>query len=494
MLDISLDGSELLVGSDQGPTPGQGPHDVEQLSLWMTPVLGGSPRPIGDLFVADAALSPDGQHLVFSKPGELGTARSNGTEVRKLVSVPGTPFYPRWSPDGKRIRFTLTRGPYPISRYSVSQLAASSLWEISADGGHLHSLFPAWSEAQCCGNWTRDGKYFVFQAAKGGRSSIWTVREKMTRFETGSGKPMQLTTGPMNTYGPVPAPDGKRVFVGGIQPRIEIDRYDVKSKAFVPFLAGTSAEGLDFSRDGTWLTYVSYPDETLWRSTLDGGQRLQLTTPPVHANLPQWSPDGKQIAFMSYQPGQPQQICIIRADGGPPEQVTNGDNSSYDPTWSADGKSLAFGRSRRQTLTKLNIEVLDLTKRQLSPLPASDGLWSQRWSPDGRYIAALSTDTRTLLLFDFRSQKWTELAKAHFGYPSWSRDSKYIYFDTLGKNTAFCRVRIRDRKVERIVSLTDLSRKMGAFGPWAGLGPDDSPLVTRDAGFDEIYALDWHAP
>lgn len=494
LLDLSNDGSKLLVGSDQGPAPGQNPHDFDQLSLWMTPVLGGSPQRMGDLVVADAALSPDGQHLVFTKPGELGTARSDGTQVQKLTTVPGTPFFPRWSPDGKRIRFTLGQGPYLVSRYSASQLPASRLWEISADGSHLHPLFPAWHDPQCCGDWTRDGRYFVFQAAKSGVSSIWTVREKISRFRTGGDRPMQLTTGPMNTYGVVPSPDGKRLFVAGIQPRIEIVRYDMESKTFVTFLAGTSAEGLDFSRDGNWVTYVSYPDATLWRSTLDGRERLQLTAPPMHANLPRWSPDGKRIAFMSYLPGQPQQISIVRADGGPPEQVTAGDNSSYDPTWSADGKSLAFGRSRLQTLAKLNIEVLDLTTREVSALPASDGLWSPRWSLDGRYIAALSRDAGRLLLFDLGSRRWTELAKADFGYPTWSRDSKYIYFDTLGKDAAFFRVRIRNRTVERIVSLTGLTRKMGAFGPWAGLGPDDSPILTRDAGFDEIYALNWDAP
>jgi eukaryotic-like serine/threonine-protein kinase len=494
LLDISSDGSDFLAGSDQGPAPGQNPHDLNQLSLWMTPVLGGSPRRVGDLVVADAALSPDGQHVVFSRPGELGIARTDGTEIRKLASVPGTPFFPRWSPDGTKIRFTLGEEPYAVLRYSASQLPGAKLWEIATDGSQLHALFPAWHEPQCCGNWTRDGRYFVFQAAKNGTSSIWAVREKLGRFQSGAERPTQLTTGPMNTYGAVPSPDGKRLFVAGIQPRIEIERYDMESKTFVPFLAGTSAEGLDFSRDGNWVTYVDYPDATLWRSTIDGAQRIQLTTPPLHANLPRWSPDGKQIAFMSYLQGQPQQISIVRADGGAPAQVTNGTDSSYDPTWSADGKFIAFGRNRHQAPAKLKIEVLNLATRQVSALPASDGFWSPRWSPDGRYIAALSTDTQTLLLFDFRSQKWTKLATANFGYPSWSRDSKYIYFDTLGNHGAFCRVRISDRKMERIISLTGLARKMGAFGPWAGLGPDESPLITRDAGFDEIYALNWNAP
>ena len=69
-----------------------------------------------------------------------------------------------------------------------------------------------------------------------------------------------------------------------------------------------------------------------------------------------------------------------------------------------------------------------------------------------------------------------------------------MYFDTLGDDPAFCRVRVRDGKVERIVSLKGIQRQLGVFGPWAGLAPDSSPLISRDISFDEIYAFDWHAP
>jgi hypothetical protein len=99
-----------------------------------------------------------------------------------------------------------------------------------------------------------------------------------------------------------------------------------------------------------------------------------------------------------------------------------------------------------------------------------------------------------LLLFDIQSQTWAELAKASFGYPTWSSNSEYIYFDTLGADPAFSRVRIRDRKMERVVSLRDVPRGAGNFGPWTGLAPDGSPLIQRDASIDEIYALDWEAP
>jgi hypothetical protein len=80
------------------------------------------------------------------------------------------------------------------------------------------------------------------------------------------------------------------------------------------------------------------------------------------------------------------------------------------------------------------------------------------------------------------------------GYASWSHDGNYIYFNALpASDTAMYRVRISDHKLERLVSLKNL-RRIGSLGLWSGLAPDDSILVTRDIGSQDIYALDWEAP
>jgi len=496
VLDISQDGSELLVGTDEGARPGQSPLELDELNLWMIPVLGGTRRRLGNLLVSDAALSPDGQHLVYTKGSEIGIARSDGTEPHTLVTVTGAPFFPRWSAEGKRIRFTVAHASYLVSKYSGTEFAGASLWEVSTNGTHLHRVFPGWEDAQCCGSWTRDGKYFVFEARNNGVSTIWAIRDKVSVFQREE-QPVQLTTGPMDTYGPVPSPHGMRIFVGGRQPRIELLRYDSKSGTFATFLPGTSAEGLDFSRDGKWVAYVSYPDGTLWRSLTSGEERLQLSTSSLRVSLPRWSPDGRTIAFLGHDPGKPEKIFSVSADGGAVHELISAENVG-DPTWSADGSQIAFSNftpETKQASSKIKVELLNLATHQISKLPGSEGLWSPRWSPDGKHIAALSSDTTRLLLFDLATQHWTELTKAQdFGYPSWSHDSAYIYFDTVGNDAAFFRVRIRDRKMERIVALKDVQRKVGAFGPWTGLAPDDSPLLTRDSSFDEIYALDWEAP
>jgi hypothetical protein len=100
------------------------------------------------------------------------------------------------------------------------------------------------------------------------------------------------------------------------------------------------------------------------------------------------------------------------------------------------------------------------------------------------------------MVFDSKTQKWTELAKIVVGYPEWSRQGDYIYFSTYppaGQPGGVFRVRISDHKLEEVVGLKDF-RQAPDWGEWAGLAPDDSPLLVRDAGTQDIYALDWEAP
>ncbi len=485
LFDISPDGSELLLGIHHGTTPWG--------SLWTLPVLGGSPRRLGNIEVNSAAWSPDGKRIAYSKGNEIFLAGSDGSEARRLLATAGTPSYLRWSPDGTILRFTVDN-PQTNNR---------SLWQASVDGSNLHALLPGWNTPpnECCGNWTPDGRYFVFQAIRAGRVNIWALSENHGLFRSTRHEPMQLTTGPMNIGEPVPSRDGKKLFVEGWQPRGELVRFDAKSGQFAPYLAGISAWGLDFSRDGKWVAYNDSPDGAMWRSELDGTQKLQLTFPPLQAYLPRWSPDGEQIAFFGHPPGEPWQIYVIPAAGGSPELLYRNGKNLADPNWSPDGKSLVFGEYALSNQGSA-IYVLDLKTRNTSKLTGSDGLFSPRWSPNGRYVVALTLNSLQLMLFDFTTQKWTDLAQIYAAYPNWSRDGDYVCFNGMQDNDpGYFRVRISDRKVERILSLKAFQAAVGALGQtsaalgqWSGLAPDGSPLLVRDASIQEIYALDWQTP
>lgn len=478
VFDISPDGSVLLMNTAHG-TALDGP-------LWSVPVLGGSPRRLGSLEGHTGAWSPDGKRIAYSNGNEILLAKSDGSEPRRILTTEGTANDIRWSPDGSILRFTLS-DPKTNNR---------SIWQASTDGSNLHPLLAGWNSIpnECCGKWTPDGRYFVFQALRDETVDLWALSEQGGLFRAASKEPIQLTSGPMNVGNPVPSRDGKKLFVQGWRSRGELVRYDAKSGQLTPYLGGLSAMGVDFSRDGKWIAYNDGSDGTMWRSSVDGSQKLQLVFPPMQAYLPRWSPDGKQIAFFAHPPGEPWQIYVIPAEGGTPELIYRNNTNLADPTWSPDGKSLAFGENSLNNQGSA-IYTLDLQTRKATKLPGSDGLYSPRWSPDGRYIAAMTLDSLKLMLFDFTTQKWAEVASIFVAYPTWSRDGRYIYFDgILNNQEGFYRFQISDHKLEMIFSMKGFQSAGGAFGNWSGLAPDESPLLARDTSIQELYSLDWDAP
>ena len=104
-----------------------------EMPLWILPALGGVPRRVGDVLGRDAAWSPDGQRIAYAKGHELYVCKADGGEARKLVATPGPVRWPRWSPRGSVLRFTVGN---PGGRTSIE--------EVSADGGRPHALFPVW--------------------------------------------------------------------------------------------------------------------------------------------------------------------------------------------------------------------------------------------------------------------------------------------------------------------------------------------------------------
>jgi Tol biopolymer transport system component/predicted Ser/Thr protein kinase len=479
--DVSPQHPELLIG---GP-----PFTGLTSALWVLPLPGGQPRQLSSIQATDAAWSPAAGEIVFSRGSDLYRAQADGSKPRKLVTLKGVIARARWSPNGDLIRFTVID----------PKLRTGQLWQINADGTHLQKLGnDVGAENECCGNWTPDGKYFVYQSTRNGVASVWAIREKTAFWEKVSGMPVRLTAGEMNAYAPTPSKDGKRVFFVGALPKGEMLRWDEKTGQFGPFLPGLSAENISFSRDGQSMAYVSYPEEILWRAKADGSERRQLTFAPMVSGLPRWSPDGQRVAFSARTPGTQWKIYAVPAQGGTAEQLIAANSEELDPAWSADGTSLVFGASAESARgSKANmIHVVNLQTRQVEDLPGSAGLFSPRWSPDGRYILAMTADYQKLEIYDQTIRKWADLIQAPSGYPDWSHDGKYVYFnDPFDRNLPFYRVRVSDRKRDRLAAIGGYGKLAGGqWGWWTGLGPQDSLLAARDIGVQEIYALDWDAP
>lgn len=240
------------------------------------------------------------------------------------------------------------------------------------------------------------------------------------------------------------------------------------------------------------MAYITYPEGALWQSRPDGTDAIQLTFPPLRAALPHWSPDGKQIAFAANQPRSDWQIYAVASDGGQLRVLVPNTFGAIDPDWSLNGKTILYGPQGRQSR---GIHLYDLETGLDSTLPGSDGLQYPHWSPDNRYIAAMTRDMRQLMLYDFVTHTWKTLTDQNANYPNWTADGKYLYFDTItGKEPAMNRVSVPGGKLEQVVSLKEIRRPIGAFGYWSGLAPDRSPLMIRDIGTQEIYAFDVQFP
>ena len=477
LFSISADHSSLLISEFQGGATSP---------FWTFPPPAGSVRRLGDIVGKDAAWSRDNQQLVFSNGLEIFLADADGTNVRKLVTLTGIPNAIRFSPDGSRLRFTMKPPGTNLT----------SLWEIRNDGSGLHQLLPGWNgdAMQCCGDWTEDGHYYIFQMrTTSGSMDLWAVADHPGFLERKD--PVQLTNGPVWYMDAVGSPDGKRIFANGEVLNGELVRYDAKSRQFLSLVSGVSAGEADFSPDGQWIVYVSYPDLTLWRSRVDGSQRTQITFWPIFATLPRWSPDGTQIAFVGTNGKKSWKVYLVPSAGGTPQELITQNREESDPTWSPDGTKLAFGRPSYGTdVGDQEIQTFDLKSHALAIVPGSKGLFSPRWSPDGRYLAALSTDSRKLMRFDFSSGQWIDwlvVDDGSVGFPVWARDSKSIYIERFyGTKPSLHTLKVGETQSQQFLSWDGLRRFGGVWGTWSGVAPDGSVLAVRDVSSHEIYALE----
>ena len=285
----------------------------------------------------------------------------------------------------------------------------------------------------------------------------------------------------------VPGTDGKTIFAGGQTRRGELARFDPKAREFKPFLGGVSAEFVAFSKDGKSLAYVSFPDGILWKANRDGSNRIQLTDPPLYPLHPHWSPDGTQILFSD---GGQSMIYTVPSEGGSPRMLLAESNQPLrDPDWSPDGKKIVFARGEFRDLKNEDLRIMDVASHQVSLIPGSDGFVAPSWSSDGEYIAALAWEDPRLHVFDVKAQKWRGLTTDGPAlFPTFSRDSRYIYFLRYGSDQGVFRIGVNGGTPEKVADMSDL-HLTGFFGFSITLDSTDAPLVTRDVVTEDIYAL-----
>jgi Tol biopolymer transport system component/DNA-binding winged helix-turn-helix (wHTH) protein len=466
--------------------------------VYLLKLSNGEPQRLSDMEVFEINWLRDGRSVIYSVGSDVFTYALNSGTRRQMFNVRGRPYWFRVSPDGRRVRFSVIE----------PGTDALHIWETGLDGGMPHRVWPDWTQQQCCGGWTEDGKYFLFQAVVEGKYQVFSQREGLALFRKIGAQPVQLTFGPMSYRAPRPSLDGRRIFVRATLSRGDLQVYDRQDARFVPLLPNVYANFATIANDRKSLAFVTSPDYILWRAAGDGTSEQRLTDGPLQAALPRWSPDGTQLAFMGRFPNSQWKIYLVSSSGGAPQLLLpTDDENEADPDWSPDGQQLTFGRlpARLQSSpAKILIHLVDLKEQRILTLPNSQGYFSPRWSPNGREIAAVSQDGQTVAIYDVRKRAWSTAAssrdnsldwKKGAGYLNWSADGQYLYFSVAGRQgRSILRLRRRDNHLDLVVRLDSIRQPSFLFGDWVGLTPNNAPIVVQDRSVEDIFALEWITP
>jgi eukaryotic-like serine/threonine-protein kinase len=477
ILDISPDASELLAWKpDLNDETSRG-------SLWTVPVLGGTPRRLGNQLARGASWSPDGRLIVYADLNSVLVSDSDGANAKQIWDAHRPVVgWPRFSPDSRRIRVTVA-GPSPAD--------ATRIWEVDVDGGNPHQLALAWPDDadQRDGEWTSDGKHFFFTSDRNGLSGLYEFIQPRW-FELWK-KPtaVHLTAGQIDVLGATPSRDSTALFVMGRIAQGAMQVYDSKQNRFMPYLGGLAASALIVSPDRRWMVYSDYPRHFLWRSKLDGSEKLQLTD--VSSWMPQWSPDSKSIAFSS------KEIYRVSVEGGVAEKLTSEGKSEVAPSWWPDGKSIVFNNFPAPGQME-GLKVVDLATRKVFIMPGSKGFFVPSWSPDGLYMVAMAENPSRMVLYSAQTRTWKDLKKFEvpWGYWVWSGDSKSLDIAMTqaapGEEPGIYRLTITDGTWERIAKFDGVTVSSEGFEGFPCITPDSQLAIMSDTSAVQIYLTKWN--
>lgn len=476
---ISPDGNQLIALCGTGVE--------EERELWIVPRQSGSPRRLPNISAHSAAWAPDGKTIAYASGTELYLTSADQQTPSNIGAFAAIPRALYWSHDGRYLHFILD-GLFAGKGMSWGQ--------ISIDSAKTITIRPLPASMDWSLNWNPVGGENNL-AAWSTELDLKDTQVWLVRFGTGWWQP-SVQVAPISfiegeLYGIEYVPEQSRLVALSMpRERTAFVRFDLHNQTFRQILPGMSGSYLNYSTDGQWVTYVSAHDEALWLSKADGTNARQLTFAPDLVELPRWSPDGKRIAYMLYRSGRPWRIHILDVATGKSWEASEGNDSQGAPTWSPNGRYISYGGVNCEATHTCAIHRIDLTTRKVQTLPNSDGLFTARWSPDGRFIAALNLEQHKLMLFDVKLQAWHLLADGVNGTDlGWAFDSRDIYIDVPGE-ARIARIRIADGHEETLVDLhtQDDFNLAEVADLQFSVAPDEAVILHRPIHSPEIYAYD----
>jgi serine/threonine protein kinase/Tol biopolymer transport system component len=381
-----------------------GPEILRNTVRLVSP-LGGSDRPLGDFPLAfgTPSWSPDSRWLaVAGASKKTGGAMAgfeadglyllpvNGDEPRalRIPQEPGDTYGPKFAPDGRHLAYLSGSG---ASQYiAVVGLGADYMPTGPPRRITQRPIHPDGGMA-----WTRDGKSILY--VEWGIRRLWRV----DIWGDHAAQPVEIAG--FGSMRPAVAASRDRLVFVKDQDDTDIYRLEVGRPA-ERVIASTSKEGNpEFSPDGRRVAFESERtgEHQVWLAKADGSSPVQLTHGPgIMQGSPRWSPDGRRIAFDSKSERGEYSVWTIDADGASPRRLTQGSGDEHLPNWSRDGRFIYFTKG-------------------------SSGVWRvpvtggnrERMTEDGGHTASESIDGKTLFFMRNKNEGVRLLALSLVGGP-----------------------------------------------------------------------------
>ena len=459
-------------------------------------------------FESEAAFSPDGNHVAFVLH-DLKNAGVYTTAVGSQKSLRLTSHFsdccPRWSPDGRQVAFSRFVKDgfdlYVVPAFGGTEHQLSSL----PPDRHLISDVSKYQAIVRCFDWSPDGKVLAFSNIMPDKTHSWIA---LLSLVDSTVRPLTSPPSPNVDYAPAFSPDGSTVaFIRGIAAGVVEDLYVVP-------VAGGTPKRLTFDNawmnappawtpDGRDIVFSSMRggSTTLWRISASGGTPQPLPGIGAGAYLPSISSKGHQLLYQQTSGGK---LNIWRLNlkdqtrgQGSPQILISGKGGSGRPNFSPDGKRIAFESDR---LGYAEIWACDGDGSNCGQLTSLKGIaGAARWSPDGRYIA-----------FEYRPKEHSEiyllevasgvprmlitLPGADNGGPNWSRDGKWIYFysDQGGGSFQLWKTQLNGGSPVQVTKNGGVFAAESTDGRFLYYSKYESPGVWRMplSGGEEIRVLD----
>jgi Tol biopolymer transport system component/DNA-binding winged helix-turn-helix (wHTH) protein len=352
-------------------------------AIYTIPALGGSERKLTDVrpsaFWQNLDWSPDGKYLAVSDKHSAEAPRGLilikvETGERRQLTLPLAPNLsdgmPRFSPDGQQLAFA--RGAsFFVGDIYVVPVAGGAAQQLTSDKRWLNGL-----------TWTADSGEIVFSSNRGGLLGLW-------RVSASGGQPQALAAGDDAMF-PAISRQGQQLAYARWKTdsniwRVPGPQSETKERLPVKLIASTRDDALpQYSPDGQRIAFLSARtgSEEVWLCNSDGKNQIQLTTlNGAPGGSPRWSPDGRRIVFDCRLEGHGD-IFIINVEGGAPLRLTNEASEDIVPSWSRDGRWIYFASNRSGS-------------QQVWKVPAEGGAAVQV-TQQGGFEAFESTDGKTL--------------------------------------------------------------------------------------------------